>query len=145
MVEKFIVTRSVDLDAAPAEVWDLIGRFGALDRWHPLVATCVVEMIDEVEHRRFATLDGAEFLERLAARHPHAKRYDYGVVSSPLPLSGYASSLRVAARDLGARVVWSSQFDSDEPRVEAMVEAVYDAGLAALRERYGALTPALGA
>ena len=66
------VAESVELAAAPDEVWSLIGQFD-LD-WHPLVARVSLTGTGIGQLRTIETLDGKEIVERLEAID-NAKRF----------------------------------------------------------------------
>ena len=74
-----------------------IGRFGQLS-WHPAVATTVVRQPGT--HRRRAeitTVDGAVLVEKLVAHAAGQHSMSYRILRSPLPVSGYVSTLRAAS------------------------------------------------
>src|SRR5262249_17290438 len=59
------VAESVELAAAPDEVWSLIGQFGGA--WHPLTAKVSLTGTGIGQLRTIQTLDGQEIVERLEA------------------------------------------------------------------------------
>ena len=106
------VSVSQNLSADPAEVWQEIGRFGQL-AWHPAVATTVVQGNPEKVGalREVTTVDGAVLVEKLLANAPRQHSLRYRIERSPLPVTGYVSTLTVKpGRFGGSTVVWSSQF-----------------------------------
>jgi hypothetical protein len=129
------VSRSVALKAAPEAVWGVIGGFQALPDWHPAVASSAKEAAVGVERRRLALHGGGEILEESLGAGPMS--YGYRILSGPLPVAEYVSVLTVAPAPGGAVVVWSSTFAPTAPDAEAVMGGVYDAGLAALAERFG--------
>lgn len=124
---------------SPAEtVWTIIGDFGGLHRWHPLVHR--LELSWEGRIRTLYFEDGGHAVERLEARNDHARRYAYALVDGPYPVQDCHSLLQVSpARDGdGCVVAWSAHF---EPVGAAGLHAGQDledlfrAGLDALEER----------
>ncbi|MBM3516745.1 MAG: SRPBCC family protein, partial [Alphaproteobacteria bacterium] len=58
------VSVAVDFDAPPREVWEIIGDFNALPRWHPGIAGSRIEYGEEGTQRVLKSPDGSEFIER---------------------------------------------------------------------------------
>ena len=100
------LTRSVTLNAAPGDVWALIGRFQALPEWHPVVASSAKEVIDGVEHRRLGLEGGGEIMEKSLGADDAS--YGYEIIESPLPVADYRSILTVTEAGGKAVVTWSS-------------------------------------
>jgi|KNS12BottometaT_FD_k123_112675_2 hypothetical protein len=69
------------------------------------------------------------------------RSYTYSIISSPLPINNYTSTLRVLEDEDGkATVEWSSEFDSaGAPESDAMkiVEGIYSAGFDNLKKMFG--------
>ena len=129
------VTRSVTLNAAPGEVWALIGGFQSLPDWHPAFETSAREDIGGVEHRRLGLAGGGEMLEKSLGAD--AMFYGYEIVESPLPLVDYKSTVSVADAGGRAVVVWSSTFETTADGMSDTVAGVYQAGLDALAAKFG--------
>ncbi|TYO89561.1 SRPBCC family protein [Oceanicella actignis] len=133
------VERWVDLDADAQRVWAAVGGFGAIADWHPLVESCELVELDGDLHRHLRLADGALMLERLVDQGPHHYRYE--IVEGPLPVEDYLSTFTVFARGKGCRVFWSASFEPaipDAEEADRVVAAVYEAGLAAIRDRFSA-------
>ncbi len=128
------VTRSLHLKASSEEVWQLVGSFQALVDWHPAVENSSLEIIDGIEHRRLALAGGGEILERSLGFD--AASYGYSIVTGPLPVSDYRAILSVTPAGEGTVVTWCSTFTPAGPDAEAAISGVYEAGLAALAERF---------
>ncbi|RKH78873.1 SRPBCC family protein [Corallococcus sp. AB032C] len=82
---------------APADVvWDRVGGFDSLPRWHPGVVTSErVTRPDSGPLRRLTTRDGEVYLEARLAYDPHARSYAYEMVEGPLPVRDFVAKLRV--------------------------------------------------
>jgi hypothetical protein len=130
------VTRSVTLNAAPGEVWALIGGFQAVPDWHPAVATSTREDIGGVDHRRLGLEGGGEILEKDLGGD--AMSYGYEIIASPLPLADYQATISVADAGGKAVVVWSSTFEGTADGASDIVAGIYQAGLDALAAKFGA-------
>lgn len=129
------VERWVDLPAKAEEVWAVIGPFGSLADWHPLITSCEVVEIDGDTHRHVTLRDGELLLEKLVEAKPHTLRYE--LVDGPIPVSDYRATLTCFPEGDGCRVYWSSTYEAEDPRVDELVAGLYEAGLQALAERFG--------
>ena len=105
------IAESVDLNAAPDNVWTLVGQFDP--SWHPLVAN--VRMIGSGigQLRSIETIDGKQIVERLEAIDHSTRSYRYSNISG-IPASNYSGVFEVnpkGLRELGrlARAVPTRQ------------------------------------
>ncbi len=79
------LTRSVDLDAGPDEVWSVIGSFCAIADWHPAVGSCTLDGRSPPT-RTLVTRDGrSTFVELEVARNDEARLYSYAFIGRPFP------------------------------------------------------------
>ncbi len=131
------VTRHVALGVDAETVWAAIGGFQAIADWHPAVADCVRDDIGAAEHRRLA-LEGTEdeLLEKFLGADTHS--YGYAIVDGPLPVSHYRAVISVAPAGAGSIVTWCSTFTPKGEGAEGVIAGIYEAGFAALVERFGA-------
>ena len=120
--------------ANPADVvWALIGDFGGLHRWHPLVHG--LDLSWEGRIRTLHYVDGSRAVERLEARSDASRRYVYALVDGALPMLDCRATLQVNPRKQGCTVIWSSVFEpvgAAEPAIEDALRHLYMEGLAAL-------------
>jgi mxaD protein len=143
------VTKSVEIDAPLDKVWDTIKDFGALDKWHPALASDkIVEGKDnEVGAVRLLTLkDGGTIKEKLLAHSDGKHAYRYAILEGVLPVSNYTSSIRASAAGKNrTKVVWTGSFQrkdtGDKPAENAndktatdTMSSVYQAGLDNLKK-----------
>lgn len=117
------VTVSVTLAASAERVWDFIGGFQSLAEWSSSIKTSLPEQGGRV--RRLKTTDGAIIAERLQSFSEADKSYSYTIVSGPIPVKNYRSTLRVTGEPGASSCVaeWSSEFDAAEGVEEVMVGA----------------------
>jgi hypothetical protein len=103
--------REVEVAASPDEVWRVIGDFCAIADWHPVIASCQIEEQGDGKIQRILmTEDQGILREQLLQIDEAGYSYTYSILESPLPVSGYVSTLGVlegGAPDT-AIVVWSS-------------------------------------
>jgi uncharacterized protein YndB with AHSA1/START domain len=132
-MSKLRVERALDYPADT--VWALIGDFGGLHRWHPLV-----QRLDLSWEGRIRTLhfhDGSRVVERLETRNDPAHRYVYAMVDGALPLHDCRAILQVQGRDGGCLVSWSAVFEPlgvTAQTARGQLRRLYTVGLATLSE-----------
>lgn len=150
--------QTVVLDATPAEVWEVIGRFDDMS-WHPVVASTAMlpegapaDQPDESTRVLTLAAEGDPTItEQLMAIDPEKMSYKYMITevdTAVLPVTNYSSTLQV--RDAGGKteVLWKGGFyrgfPNNDPPAElnddaamAAIDGIYAAGLEALAERFG--------
>jgi len=114
-----VVAESVEIKANPADVWNLVSKFSALQDWHPAFSsTPIIKGKDgQVGSVRAVTIkDGPKFTEELLALDNPEMAYTYGIVESPLPIENYRSTMTVRTNASGgATVVWVGNFVRKNP------------------------------
>lgn len=151
--QKITVTREVTAD--PAEVWAAIGNFQDMS-WHPAVHSTAGEGGNAIDATRVLTLgeDGGPTIDEVLYKYSDEKMsYSYRITDvkvEVLPVTNYSSHLTVKPRAGGGSLIeWRGAFyrgypNNDPPpelNDEAAIKAataVYEAGLDALVERFGA-------
>ena len=132
------VRREGELMASVDEVWKLISDFGGFIE----AMGMPVELNGEgVGQTRTIRMGAEPTVERLEARDEDEKRLVYTIVSGPVPVSNYRSTMQLTpAGDARTTIEWSSTFDpapgaSEEDAVNT-VERIYRGGIAALQARF---------
>lgn len=133
------LTRSIDVNGTPARVWMMIGPYCAIKDWHPAVGTCTEDGAAPPT-RTLVTKDGkATFVEPQIARSDADHSYSYTFKSSPLPITNYAATIKVTAKASGqSTITWSGTYTpapGKEQDVEAALSGIYEAGLAAIKDK----------
>jgi hypothetical protein len=134
------VRQSVEVKAPPEQVWALIGGFCSIAKWHPVVGKCALSHQNGAEMRRLTTVDGAVLVEKRVQYSDEGMSYTYMIVDSPLPVSGYTSTLAVMDSGRGSRITWSGEFaakGAPDAKALEMITGIYRAGLDALKARLG--------
>jgi hypothetical protein len=131
------VSRSVVVQGTPAEVWAMIGSFCAIEKWLPPVGTCT-EDGNTPPTRTLVTRDGtATFVERQTARSDSENFYSYAFVSSPLPVTRYSATIRVAANgQYRSTVTWNGTYTRDagkEDDAATALDGIYKSGLESIQ------------
>lgn len=121
-----------------AAVWGAIGDFCGIATWHPAVASCTLSTDGRATMRTLTLQDGGKILEKQTAFDADGMSYSYEIVESPLPVQGYASTLKVIANGKGATIDWSGSFDAkgapDADAVET-ITGIYQAGVDSLVDK----------
>ncbi|WP_299081615.1 SRPBCC family protein [uncultured Ruegeria sp.] len=149
------VTLTAEVAAPPEDVWAAIGNFDDMS-WHPAVFSTEGERGNEIDATRLLTLgqDGGPTIAEVLYKHSAEKMsYSYRITAvevEVLPVTNYSSHLTVKPRDGGGSIIeWRGAFyrgyPNNDPPAElndeaavAAVTGVYQAGLDALVERFGA-------
>jgi hypothetical protein len=136
------VTKSIDVNAPPAKVWAMIGPFCSISAWHPAIGKCTSDEGQPAPTRTLVTKDGkGAFIELQTARDDNGMSYSYAIKSSPLPVSGYTSTIKVTpkGKDMST-VTWSGAFtpaSGKEADAENAVSGIYQSGLDAVKAKAG--------
>jgi len=133
------VVQSIELSAAPDEVWSLIGDFGG--SWHPLTASISVTGIGIGQLRTIETLDGRKIVER-PETFDDAKRFFRYTNIAGMPVSHYSGMLEVKPKGSGCVVEWRAQFlanHQSDRAVKSLVSALLGTGLESLTLRFGVM------
>ena len=114
-------------------LWAKIGDFCGISKWHPAVEKC--ELSADGKTRTLSLKGGGTIVESLVRIDTAGRSYTYAIVSGPLPVANYTSTISVAADGAGSTVMWVGKYDakgaSDADSKKA-IDGVYDAGLKAL-------------
>ncbi|GAB4392087.1 MAG: hypothetical protein Tsb0032_06370 [Kiloniellaceae bacterium] len=137
------VRRSTVLDAPITAVWEVLRDFNGHDRWHPAVATSLLDggkRTDQVGAvRNFRLTGGERIREQLLSLSDRDHRLRYTIVESDVPLQDYVAEVALKPVTDGDRTFWSwtSRFRTPAGRErelqQLVAEGVYEAGFAAVR------------
>ena len=136
------VSMSTTLPVPARTVWDAIGGFNSLAKWHPAVAKSEEEKEGTATVRRLTLHGGGTIVERLDAKDDRQRTYTYSILEGPLPVAGYTAKLHVAETNDGrsCTVEWSSAFEpsgASEPEAVKVIRGIYEAGFDSLRKMFG--------
>ena len=144
------VTETMTIKATPDQVWSAVKDFDSLDKWHPGFSKDVLTKgSNNVPGavRELTIKDGPSFHEQLLKFSEKKHSYTYKIVESPLPITGYNSTLSVKAdKDGLTTVIWVGHFKrknaSDTPPeaesdagVTKLITGVYQGGLNNLKKK----------
>lgn len=134
------LSRTVEVDGTPAQIWSQIGAFCSIRDWHPAIGSCT-EDGKTPPTRTLVTKDGkATFVELQTAASQEKHLYGYTFVSSPLPVTHYKSILKVSAKGRGrSQITWSGDYTPDagkEKDADAALSGIYESGLEAVKAKF---------
>ncbi len=140
------IRQSTIIDAPIESVWSILRDFNGHDRWHPAIASSVIEggrpadMIGAV--RAFRLDDGGELREQLLSLSDRDHAFTYCLLGSPLPLMGYVASVTLKPVTDGDATFWEwrSEFHPPAARraelVKLVTEDIYQAGFRAIAKQF---------
>lgn len=144
------VTETVEIKAPVDTVWKAVRDFDSLDKWHPGFSKDVLLKGSNNTPgavRELTVKDGPSFTEELLKFSDAGHAYTYRIVDSPLPITGYRSTLTVkAGKDGLTQVTWVGHFkrknadasppeDQSDAGATKLVTGVYQGGLSALKKK----------
>lgn len=132
------VKKSVDVAAPPEAVWKTVGGFCGIGDWHPVVETCALSKKDGKAHRTLSLKGGGTILEEEQSRDDKGMAYTYTILSGPLPVEDYRSTIAVTKSGSGSQVTWSGTFKAKgapDAKAEEVIGGVYDAGLKGIADK----------
>ncbi len=133
------ISVSSDYPVSPDAVFETVGAFGGMHKWHPAITKTEVETEGDKTLRRLHLAGGGTILERLDKKADGS--YTYTILESPLPVKNYTGTISVRpAAGGGCTVEWSSEFDPDgapESAATETMQGIYQAGIDNLRKMFG--------
>lgn len=138
------LTRTTVVTADPDAVWQIIGKFGALADWHPLLPPSVIEDGADPETpgavQAFSLNGQVVIRERLLEKDDSRRMIRYTIQESAVPVSDYVATLSVHPHDTGAEIHWTATYEAANelvPEIEKHFgDTVYATGLDTLKERF---------
>lgn len=121
------IEKTIDIDRSPDDVWAVVGDIGAISTWLPAIGQSSFD--DGV---RECTMEGGGVLrEQITDRDDTARRYEYEITESPMPLEHHHAWMSVGEIEGGSRVTWITEISPDE--MAAAMEPVFEEGIQSLK------------
>jgi hypothetical protein len=116
---------------SPDALWKKIGDFCGIADWHPAIAGC--KLTDGGKRRMLTLKDGGGVIvERLVKRDDKHRAYSYKIISSPLPVASYQSTISVMdGKDGGSELKWSGKYlakGTTSADAKKTIDGIYQAG-----------------
>lgn len=132
----FALDTSVTMTSSlsPDALWKKIGDFCGISSWHPAFPKCVVSA-DGKQRTLTIANNGGTIVEGLEKWDDANRAYTYVILSGPLPIANYRSTISVAPDAKGSAVTWVGKYDAkgvSDADAKKTVDGAYDAGLKAL-------------
>ena len=122
-------------------VWALLSDFNGLDKWLGAVTSSSMEGSGVGALRTLTLADGGTIVEKLESYDDAARSLSYSIVSGPLPVKDYRSTIQVTPIDgEHCQVEWGSTSTAvgvPEEQVEQILNGLYSGGLKDLRRYFG--------
>ena len=125
------VTRPSSL--SPDALWKKVGDFCGIASWHPAIEKCVLSA--DGKQRTLSVKGGGTVVETLENWDDTNRSYKYTIVSGPLPVANYHSTISVTADPKGSALKWVGTYDAKgAPDADAKktMDGVYEDGAKAL-------------
>lgn len=134
------VVSTVRADAP--RIWDVVGDFNGMPKWHPAIAESTLDQKDGATFRRLRLADGGTILEKLEEKNDAERYFTYSIAESPLPIADYRSTIHIrpAADTASSTVEWIGTFrvtDGPETDMERLFNNLYTAGVDNLKRMFG--------
>jgi len=111
---------------SPDAVWKKIGDFCGIKAWIPAVAGCVIS--PDGKQRTVSLKGGGDVVESLDNWSDAKRSYTYSIITGPLPVSDYHSTLSVLADGSGSAVNWHSTYQAkgkSDAEVQKLMDGIY--------------------
>ncbi len=134
------VSMQTTLNAPADEVWKTVGDFNGLPRFVAAATKSRMEGEGVGALRTLTLPDGAEIVERQESRDDDAMTLSYSIVSGPLPVKNYRSTVKVTSLSpTQCEVSWSSTFEAagvPEEEARSAIEGIYAMGFEGLHKLF---------
>ena len=114
---------------SPDALWKKIGDFCGIASWHPAIEKCVLSA--DGKQRTLSLKGGGTIVEALENWDDANRSYKYMILSGPLPVANYHSTISVTADPKGSALKWMGTYDAKgAPDADAKkaIDGVYETG-----------------
>ena len=131
----FALDSSVTMTSSmsPDALWKKVGDFCGIATWHPAIEKCVLSA--DGKQRTLSVKGGGSVLEALEKWDDANRTYTYTILSGPLPVANYHSTISVSADPKGSALKWIGNFDAkgaSDADAKKTMDGVYEAGAKSL-------------
>ena len=122
------VKKEVHIERPPDAVWAVVGDLGSLS-WVPGITKSTLE-----GDTRTCSLEGDGALtEKILLVDAAARRYEYTITESPMPISSHQASMEVVPDGTGSRLIWATEVEPDD--LAPIFDSVAEGGAQALKKQ----------
>jgi uncharacterized protein YndB with AHSA1/START domain len=123
------VVKEVRIERPADEVWAVVGDYEAIPSWLPAITEAKVQ-----GEERLCTMGEQGLIrEHILSRDEAARRYEYTIVDSPLPITSHRASMEVRPAGESSVFVWTMDIEPDE--LAQALDPTLEQGLAGLKAR----------
>lgn len=118
---------------SPDALWKKVGDFCGIAAWHPSIEKCVLS--GDGKQRTLSLKGGGSILEALEKWDDANRSFSYTILSGPLPVANYHSTISVGADPKGSALTWTGKFDAkgaSDADAKKTMDGVYEAGAKSL-------------
>ncbi len=119
------MTSSMSTDA----LWKKVGDFCGIASWHPAIEKCVLSA--DGKQRTLSLKGGGTIVEALENWDNTNHSYKYTILSGPLPVANYHSTISVTGDAKGSALKWTGTYDAKgaaDADAKKAIDGVYEAG-----------------
>ena len=114
---------------SPEALWKKIGDFCAVADWHPAIEKCVLSA--DGKQRTLSLKGGGTIVEALENLDDAGHAYTYTIISGPLPVANYHSTISVSPDPKGSSLKWVGTYDAkgaSDADAKKVIDGIYEAG-----------------
>jgi hypothetical protein len=131
----FALESSVTMTSSmsPEALWKKIGDFCGIANWGPGVEKCALSA--DGKQRTLSLKGGGTIVEALENLDDANHTYSYTIISGPLPVTNYHSTISVSADPKGSVLKWAGKYDAkgaSDADAKKVIDGIYEAGEKAL-------------
>jgi hypothetical protein len=119
------MTSSMSTDA----LWKKVGDFCGIAAWHPAIEKCVLSA--DGKERTLSLKGGGTVVEALENWDDVNRSYTYTILSGPLPVANYHSTISVTDDPKGSALKWMGTYDAkgaSDTDAKKTMDGVYETG-----------------
>jgi hypothetical protein len=116
-------------------MWKKIGDFCGISSWLAVGGITKCELSADGKQRTLTLKDGGTVVEALEKWDNANHSYSYTIVSGPLPVHNYHSTLSVGPDPKGSAVKWTGHYDAmgtTDEAAKATIDGIYTTGAKSL-------------
>jgi Polyketide cyclase / dehydrase and lipid transport len=127
----FALDSSVTMTSSmsPDALWRKVGDFCGIGDWHPAVKKCVLSA--DGQQRTPALKGGGALVEALESVDNANHTYTYTILSGPVPVTNYHSTISVSPDPKGSSIKWVGKYDAkgaSDTDAKKVIDGIYEGG-----------------
>ncbi|HZZ23290.1 MAG TPA: SRPBCC family protein [Roseiarcus sp.] len=131
----FALDSSVTMTSSmsPDALWKKVGDFCGIGNWHPAIEKCVLSA--DGKQRTLSVKGGGTIVEGLESVDNANHTYTYTILSGPLPVTNYHSTISVSPDPKGSSLNWVGKYDAkgaSDADAKKVIDGIYESGEKAL-------------